>query len=99
MKKNNFVKMVLRIMLKLIEAEIEEKKRQKEEQIKQEEELLEKKKQMQKIQLALDTVQQLSGLITASVNIFEGFSTIPIVGIPLAIAMIGLMLEHSQQQR
>lgn len=77
--------------VEVIEAEIEEKKRQKEEQIKQEEELLEKKKQMQKIQLALDTVQQLSGLITASVNIFEGFSTIPIVGIPLAIAMIGLM--------
>lgn len=75
----------------VIEAEIEEKKRQKEEQIKQEEELLEKKKQFQKIQLALDTVQQLSGLITASVNIFEGFSTIPIVGIPLAIAMIGTM--------
>ena len=77
--------------VEVIEAEIEEKKRQKEEQIKQEEELLEKKKQMQKIQLALDTVQQLSGLITASANIFEGFSTIPIVGIPLAIAMIGLM--------
>ena len=77
--------------VEVIEAEIEEKKRQKEEQIKQEEELLEKKKQMQKIQLALDTVQQLSGLITASVNIFEGFSTIPIIGIPLAIAMIGLI--------
>ena len=46
---------------------------------------------MQKVQLALDTVTQLSGLITASVNIFEGFSTIPIVGIPLATAMIGLM--------
>lgn len=77
--------------VEVIEAEIEEKKRQKEEQIKQEEELLEKKKQFQKIQLALDTVQQLSGLITASVNIFEGFSTIPIIGIPLAIAMIGTM--------
>ena len=77
--------------VEIIEAEIEEKKRQKEEQIKQEEELLEKKKQMQKIQLALDTVQQLSGLITATVNIFEGFSTIPIIGIPLAIAMIGTM--------
>ena len=77
--------------VEVIEAEIEEKKRQKEEQIKQEEELLEKKKSMQKIQLAMDTVQQLSGLITASVNIFEGFSTIPIVGIPLAIAMIGTM--------
>jgi hypothetical protein len=77
--------------VEVIEAEIAEKERQKEEQIRQEEELLEKKKNMQKVQLALDTVSQLSGLITASVNIFEGFSTIPIVGIPLAIAMIGLM--------
>ena len=77
--------------VEVIEAEIAEKKRQKDEQIKQEEELLEKKKNMQKVQLALDTVSQLSGLITASVNIFQGFSTIPIVGIPLAIAMIGLM--------
>lgn len=77
--------------VEVIEAEIAEKERQKEEQIRQEEELLEKKKNMQKVQLALDTVSQLSGLITASVNIFQGFSTIPIVGIPLAIAMIGLM--------
>lgn len=77
--------------VEVIEAEIAEKERQKEEQIRQEEELLEKKKAMQKVQLALDTVTQLSGLITASVNIFEGFSSIPIVGIPLAIAMIGLM--------
>lgn len=77
--------------VELIEAEIAEKEKQKEAQIKQEEELLEKKKQFQKLQLALDTAQQLSGLITASVNIFEGFSTIPIVGIPLAISMIGLM--------
>lgn len=77
--------------VEVIEAEIAEKERQKTEQIRQEEELLEKKKAMQKVQLALDTVTQLSGLITASVNIFQGFSTIPIVGIPLAIAMIGLM--------
>ena len=77
--------------VEVIEAEIAEKQKQKDEQIRQEEELLEKKKNMQKVQLALDTVSQLSGLITASVNIFEGFSTIPIVGIPLAIAMIGLM--------
>ena len=77
--------------VEVIEAQIDAKKKEKEEQIKQEQELLEQKKQMQKVQLALDTVTQLSGLITASVNIFEGFSTIPIVGIPLAIAMIGLM--------
>lgn len=75
----------------LIQAELDAKKDQQAQQIAQEQELLDKKKQMQKVQLALDTVSQLSGLITASVNIFEGFSSIPIVGIPLAISMIGLM--------
>ena len=79
--------------VEVIEAEIAEKQRQKDEQIRQEEELLEKKKNMQKVQLALDTVTQLSGLITASVKIYDGFATIPIVGIPLAIAMIGLMFS------
>ena len=77
--------------VELIQAELDAKKEQKAEQIRQEQELLDKKKQMQKVQLALDTVSQLSGLITASVDIFKGFATIPIVGIPLAIAMIGLM--------
>lgn len=75
----------------LIQQELDAKKEQKAEQIRQEQELLDKKKQMQKVQLALDTVSQLSGLITASVDIYKGFATIPIVGIPLAIAMIGLM--------
>ena len=77
--------------VELIQAELDAKKEQKAEQIRQEQELLDKKKQMQKVQLALDTVTQLSGLITSAVNIYEGFSSIPIVGIPLAIAMIGLM--------
>src|SRR5690606_5919359 len=75
-----------------IEAEIAEKQRQKDEEVRQQQELLEKKKQMQKAQIAMDSVTQLSGLITSAVNIFQGFSTIPIVGIPLAIAMIGLMM-------
>lgn len=77
--------------VELIEAEIAEKQRQKDEEIKQQKELLENRKAMQKAQIALDTASQLSSLITASTNIFKGFSEIPIVGIPLAIAMIGLM--------
>jgi len=44
-----------------------------------------------KAQIALDSVGQISGLITASVNIFKGLSSIPVVGIPLAIATIALM--------
>ena len=77
--------------VEVIEAEIEEKKRQKEEQIKQEEELLEKKKSMQKIQLAMDTASQLSGLITASVDIWKGFMAASPFLAPLAIAVIGTM--------
>lgn len=74
-----------------VEAELALKRKEKDEQLAQQQELLDKKKQMQKVQLALDTAEQLSGLITASVNIYKGFSTIPIVGIPLAIAMIATM--------
>ena len=85
--------------VELIQAELDAKKEQKAEQIRQEQELLDKKKQMQKVQLALDTVTQLSGLITSAVNIYEGFSSIPIVGIPLAIAMIGLMFGTFAAQK
>lgn len=74
-----------------IEAEIAEKERQKQEEIRQQEELLEQKKKMQKAQLAIDTAIQLTNLITASTNIFNALSSIPFVGIPLAIATIGVM--------
>ena len=77
--------------VELIEAELAEKQKQKDEEIRQQEELLNKKKEMQKVQFVMDTMSQLSGLITASVDIYKGFATIPIVGIPLAIAMIGTM--------
>lgn len=85
--------------VELIQAQLDAKKAEKDEQIRQEQELLDKKKQMQKVQLALDTVTQLSGLITSAVNIYEGFSSIPIVGIPLAIAMIGLMFGTFAAQK
>lgn len=74
-----------------IEAEIAEKERQKNEEIRQQQDLLEQKKKMQKAQLAIDTAIQLTNLITASTNIFNALSSIPFVGIPLAIATIGLM--------
>lgn len=74
-----------------IEAEIAEKERQKQEEIRQQEELLEQRKKMQKAQLAIDTAMQLTNLITASTNIFNALSSIPFVGIPLAIATIGVM--------
>lgn len=39
----------------------------------------------------IDTLLQTANLITASTEIYKAFSKIPIVGIPLAIAMIGTM--------
>lgn len=77
--------------VEVIEAELAEKKRQKEEEIKQQEELQKKQQQIAKAQLILDTAIQASNLITASTEIFASLAGIPFVGIPLAIATIGLM--------
>ena len=74
-----------------IEAELAEKQRQKDEEIRQQEELMKKKKQMQKAQMAIDTAIQLVNMITASTEIFKSLASIPFVGIPLAIATIGVM--------
>jgi hypothetical protein len=51
----------------------------------------EQEKQLQAAQMALDTVTQVSSLITASANIFKAFSKIPIIGVPLAWAAIASM--------
>lgn len=77
--------------VELIEAELAEKQKQKDEEIKQQQELFEKKKQIQKVQLAMDTVTQLSGMITASTEIFKSLAGIPFIGVPLAIATIATM--------
>lgn len=42
-------------------------------------------------QILLDSAQQVSSLITATANIFKGFSSLPIVGQILAVASIGAM--------
>src|ERR1044072_3403586 len=75
-----------------IQAELDEKKRQREEDIKQQEELQRRQAGIQRAQLALDTATQASGLITSAANIFKSLSNIPFVGIPLAIATVGLMI-------
>lgn len=64
--------------------ELEEAKKQRDIALKEE-------SKAKREQLALDSLVQLSGLITSSVNIFSSLSKIPFVGIPLAIATIGLM--------
>ncbi|AFM54800.1 tail length tape measure protein [Croceibacter phage P2559S] len=52
---------------------------------------LKEKEKAQKAQAAIDTAMQISGLITASVNIWKSLSAIPIVGTALAVAAVGVM--------
>ncbi len=56
------------------------------------EERQKKEKEAIILQTLNDTIQQSSSLITAGANIFESFSSIPFVGVPLAIAAIGTMI-------
>jgi hypothetical protein len=65
--------------------ELEDVKKQREVALKAEEEALKKQRN-------LDSIQQASSLLTASANMFKGWSTIPFVGQVLAIAAIGAML-------
>jgi len=75
-----------------IQAQLDAKKKEKEEEIKQQQELIKKRQAVQKAQLAIDTAAEASGLIVSAVNIFKSFSAIPFgLGIPLAIAAVGLM--------
>lgn len=55
------------------------------------EEALADQKAAQKAQAAIDTVTQLTSLITAAAQIFKSFSAIPIVGTGLAIGVIAAM--------
>jgi hypothetical protein len=74
-----------------IEAELAAKKAQRAQDLKDQEEMQKKQQAVQKAQLALDTATQASGLITSAANIFKSLSSIPFIGVPLAIATIGLM--------
>ena len=55
-------------------------------------EALEDQRKAQQAQVAIETITQISSLITASAQIIEGFSTIPIIGTGLGIAAVALML-------
>lgn len=77
--------------VELVEREIEDKKRQREEEIKQQEELQRRQQAIQRAQLVADTATQASSLITAAAQIFKALSSIPVIGIPLAITTIALM--------
>jgi tape measure domain-containing protein len=58
---------------------------------KQEADALREKEKAQKAQEKIDTAMQVSGLITASVNIWKSLSGIPIYGTVLALAAVGVM--------
>lgn len=70
---------------------LEDDKKQKAALQKQEEEAQKKRDALQKASLIADALAQTSNLITASSTIFRVFSSIPIVGVPLAIAAIAAM--------
>lgn len=70
---------------------LEDDKKQKAALQKQEEEAQKKRDALQKASLIADALAQTSNLITASSTIFRVFSSIPIVGVPLAIAAIATM--------
>lgn len=56
-----------------------------------EEQALKDKEKAQKAQAAIDTLSQVSGLITASVNIWSSLSAIPVIGPALAAVAVGVM--------
>lgn len=58
---------------------------------KKEAEALAEKKKAQEQQAAIDTLMQISSLVTASANIWSSLSGIPLVGVALAVAGIATM--------
>jgi hypothetical protein len=74
-----------------IQRELDAKKKARDEDLKSQKQLQDKQNALKKAQIIADSIAQVSNLITAASQIFEAFSAIPIVGVPLAIAAIGLM--------
>jgi tape measure domain-containing protein len=68
----------------LLRAQLAERKRQRDLALQEE-------SKAKRSQVLLDSAQQASSLVTASANIFKSLSSIPFVGIPLAITTIALM--------
>lgn len=70
--------------VELARKEYAEKKRM-------EQEAIAEQKRLQKIQEGINTAQQIGALVTATANLWSGYSEIPIVGPALAIAATALM--------
>lgn len=76
----------------VLEAEIAAKKIQRDKEFDEQEELRKKQNNIRRAQLVVDTAVQASNLITAATEIFAGLAGIPFVGVPLALASIGVMI-------
>lgn len=76
----------------LMEQELADKTALRDKEQQQIDELQKKKEAQQKAALVADTIVQTSSLITAAAQIIEGFSSIPIVGVALGIAAVGVMV-------
>lgn len=77
--------------VKAVTQELALKKAARDKDIADQKRLLKQKEDLQKAELLLDSITQVSDLISASTQIFKQFSKIPYVGVPLAIAMIATM--------
>lgn len=62
-----------------------------EEKLALEQKAIEEKKRLEKIQEGIDTAQQISSLVTATANLWASYSSIPGVGLALAIAATAAM--------
>lgn len=62
-----------------------------EQKLQMEREAIAEQKRLQKIQEGINTAQQIGALVTATANLWSGYSKIPIVGPALAIAATALM--------
>jgi hypothetical protein len=74
-----------------LQAELDAKTAQRDADLKNQQEVQAKQNALKKAQIVADSIAQVSNLITAASEIFSAFSEIPFVGVPLAIAAIGLM--------
>lgn len=72
-------------------ADLEDLKARKKEEEEELQKAQKRKAALQKAEFLIDTVSQLTNLITASTNIFKWASKIPIIGVPLAIGLITTM--------
>lgn len=78
--------------LEVAEDELAQKQKLRDEEIKQKEELQKKAEKIQAAQVALDTIAQVSNLVTAASKIFSAYADIPFVGVALAAAAVIAMI-------